>query len=192
VFCPEFWTSLLPNKERHRGRLAWEERKRTLTRKGRHRPSKGMPMSRKVSDEMLPRLRQRDAGRGREGRSRLIDEVCEHWGYSRKHAIKLLGAKAGWGGDPAVRKGRPPTYGPPSRGGAVADLAGGRTTLRQTPQGPAAGLAAALRSRTRNAEERPPRPGAGHQRRPHRPALGPAQGPRRPPRPLRHQKPAAC
>ena len=69
-------------------------------------------MSRKVSEEMLPRLRQRYAGRGREGRSPLIVEVCEQWGCSRKHAIKLLGAKAGWGGDPAVRKGRPPTYGP--------------------------------------------------------------------------------
>ena len=68
-------------------------------------------MSRKIAEEVLPRLRQRYAGRGREGRSRLIDEVCEQWGYSRKHAIKLLGAGAGWGGDPAVRKGRPPTYG---------------------------------------------------------------------------------
>jgi hypothetical protein len=70
-----------------------------------------MPMSRKVAGEMLPRLRQRYLGRGREGRSRLIDEVCEQWGYSRKHAIKLLRAQAGWGGDPQVRKGRPPKYG---------------------------------------------------------------------------------
>jgi len=69
-------------------------------------------MSRKVAEEMLPRLRQRYMGRGRAGRSRLIDEVCEQWGYSRKHAIKLLGAAAGWGGHPAVRKGRPPKYGP--------------------------------------------------------------------------------
>lgn len=68
-------------------------------------------MSRKVAEEMLPRLRQRYVGRGREGRTRLVDEVCEQWGYSRKHAIKLLGAKAGWGGDPGVRKGRPPKYG---------------------------------------------------------------------------------
>lgn len=68
-------------------------------------------MSRKIAEEVLPRLRQRYAGRGLEGRSRLIDEVCEQWGYSRKHAIKMLGAKAGWGGDPTVRKGRPPTYG---------------------------------------------------------------------------------
>ena len=66
---------------------------------------------------MLPRLRQRYASRGREGRSRLLDEVCEQWGYERKHAIKLLGARAGWGGDPAKAKGRPPKY-----GAAVAEV----------------------------------------------------------------------
>lgn len=60
---------------------------------------------------MLPRLWQRYANRGREGRSRMIDELCEQFGYSRKHAIKLLGAKAGWGGDPAKPKGRPAHYG---------------------------------------------------------------------------------
>ena len=68
-------------------------------------------MSRRVAEELLPRLRQRYAQRGREGRSRLLDEVCEQWGYSRKHAITLLGARSGWGGDPAVPKGRPPEYG---------------------------------------------------------------------------------
>lgn len=68
-------------------------------------------MSQTVREEMLPRLRQRYMNRGREGRSRLLDEVVEQFGYSRKHAIKLLGAKAGWGGDPGVRKGRPPSYG---------------------------------------------------------------------------------
>ena len=71
-----------------------------------------MPTSRKVIDEMLPRLGQRDPERGREGRSRLVDEVYERFGYSRKHAITILGGRAGWGGDPAVRKGRPPVYGP--------------------------------------------------------------------------------
>jgi hypothetical protein len=60
---------------------------------------------------MLPRLRQRYANRGRIGRSRMIDELVEQFGYSRKHAIKLLGAKAGWGGDPLARKGRPAVYG---------------------------------------------------------------------------------
>jgi hypothetical protein len=69
-----------------------------------------MSMSQKVREEMLPRLRQRYEGRGREGRVRMIDELCEQFGYSRKHAIKMLNAKSGWGGDPAVRKGRPPRY----------------------------------------------------------------------------------
>ncbi len=68
-------------------------------------------MSQKIREEMLPRLRQRYANRGMEGRSRMVTELCEQFGYSRKHAIKLLGAKVGWGGDPLVRKGRPPVYG---------------------------------------------------------------------------------
>lgn len=68
-------------------------------------------MSQKVREELLPRLRQRYEGRGKEGKGRLLDEVCEQFGYSRKHAIKLLGAKAGWGGDPLKGKGRPATYG---------------------------------------------------------------------------------
>ena len=40
----------------------------------------------------------------------MIDELCEQFGYSRKHAIKLLNARSGWGGDPAMRKGRPARY----------------------------------------------------------------------------------
>lgn len=68
-------------------------------------------MSQKIREEMLPRLRQRYVLRVREGRTRMIDEVCEQFGYSRKHAIKLLGARIGWGGNPSVRKGRPPAYG---------------------------------------------------------------------------------
>ena len=50
-------------------------------------------MSREMSREMLPKLRERYERREREGRGRLLDEVCEQFGYSRKHAIKLLGAK---------------------------------------------------------------------------------------------------
>jgi hypothetical protein len=41
----------------------------------------------------------------------MLDEFCEQFGYDRKHAIKLLGGKAGWGGDPDIPKGRPPIYG---------------------------------------------------------------------------------
>jgi hypothetical protein len=42
----------------------------------------------------------------------LLDEVCElFFGYIRKHAIKLLGGKACWGGKAEFSKGRPPVYG---------------------------------------------------------------------------------
>ena len=67
-------------------------------------------MSQKIREELLPRLRQRYSSRNREGRTRILDELCEQFGYSRKHAIKLMAGKAGWGGDPAKRKGRPPIY----------------------------------------------------------------------------------
>lgn len=67
-------------------------------------------MSQKIREELLPRLRQRYSSRGREGRTRILDELCEQFGYSRKHAIKLMGGKVGWGGTPAKRKGRPPIY----------------------------------------------------------------------------------
>jgi hypothetical protein len=70
-----------------------------------------MSMSQNTRKETLPRLRQRYAGRVGKGKTALINEVCEQWGYNRKHAIKLLNAKAGWGGSIEKRKGRPPLYG---------------------------------------------------------------------------------
>lgn len=42
-------------------------------------------------NEQLGRLRERYARRNKEGKSRMLDELCEQHGYSRKHAIKLLG-----------------------------------------------------------------------------------------------------
>ena len=41
--------------------------------------------------EELKRLRERYQGRGKEGKSRLLTEFCEQYGYERKYAIKLLG-----------------------------------------------------------------------------------------------------
>jgi hypothetical protein len=41
-------------------------------------------------NEQLERLRGRYAGRGKEGKSRLLNEFCEQYGYERKYAIKLL------------------------------------------------------------------------------------------------------
>jgi hypothetical protein len=42
-------------------------------------------------NEQLQRLPERYARRNREGKSRVLDELCEQYGYDRKHAIKLLG-----------------------------------------------------------------------------------------------------
>jgi hypothetical protein len=51
----------------------------------------GVKMHRELDrKEQLERLRRRYEGRGKEGRTRLLDEFCEHYGYERKYAIKLL------------------------------------------------------------------------------------------------------
>lgn len=58
--------------------------------------------------EYLDRCRGRYSGRGREGKGRLLDEVCETLDISRKRAIRLL--NRGAGEDPQ-RPGRPAKYG---------------------------------------------------------------------------------
>ena len=55
-------------------------------------------MSARSRKEVLEQARQRYAKRGREGRSRLLDEVCELCGYERKYAIKVLSGKRAIGG----------------------------------------------------------------------------------------------
>ena len=87
-------------------------------------------MSAKSRKEVLEQARARYRGRGRKGRSRLLDEVCALCGYERKYAIKLLGGgasdswrewtKAGWIGS-ALRRG--------GASGAEGGLALCRTTL---------------------------------------------------------------
>ena len=57
----------------------------------RHRESVGMNMSQELKREWLPKLRARYCGRGREGKSRMLDELCADYEYERKYAIKLLG-----------------------------------------------------------------------------------------------------
>lgn len=49
-----------------------------------------MHMSHEMKADLLPRLRSRYAKRHREGKSRMLDELCEDHGYERKYAIKLL------------------------------------------------------------------------------------------------------
>ncbi len=62
-------------------------------------------------DQHLQRLRQRYGGRGKQGKGRLLDELCEQWGYERKHAIKLLRPASGLPARPRAR-GAAPRYEP--------------------------------------------------------------------------------
>ena len=45
-------------------------------------------------EEQLERLRQRYGQRRPEGKRRIIDQLCEEYGYHRKHAIRLLNGRA--------------------------------------------------------------------------------------------------
>ena len=47
-------------------------------------------MSRELKKDWLPKLQERYARRHREGKSRMMDKLCEDYGYERKYAIKLL------------------------------------------------------------------------------------------------------
>jgi len=49
-----------------------------------------MNMSKELKKDCLPKLQGRYAGRSREGKSRMLDELCEDYKYERKYAIKLL------------------------------------------------------------------------------------------------------
>ena len=51
--------------------------------------------------EWLPKLRARYQNRHREGKNRMLDELCANYDYERKYAIKLLRGTA------AVPSGRP-------------------------------------------------------------------------------------
>jgi len=49
-----------------------------------------MYMSQELKENWLPKVRARYAQRSREGKSRMLNELCEDHGYDRKYAIKLL------------------------------------------------------------------------------------------------------
>jgi hypothetical protein len=57
----------------------------------RHRKSVEVNMSRELKQELLSKLQRHYARRNREGKSRMLDELCEDHHYERKYAIKLLG-----------------------------------------------------------------------------------------------------
>jgi hypothetical protein len=67
-------------------------------------------MSKRSKDEFLEWCRQRYPRRDRRGKSRMLDEVCESFGWERKHAIKALNGKVALGGR-AGRRGKPRIYG---------------------------------------------------------------------------------
>jgi len=48
-------------------------------------------MSEELKRDWLPKLQMRYAGRNREGKSRMLNELCADYEYERKYAIKLLG-----------------------------------------------------------------------------------------------------
>jgi len=49
-----------------------------------------MHMSQAVKENWLPKVRARYEKRSREGKTRMLNELCEDHGYERKYAIKLL------------------------------------------------------------------------------------------------------
>jgi hypothetical protein len=49
-----------------------------------------MNMSKELKKDWLPKLQVRYSRRNREGKSRMLDEICEDYEYERKYAIKLL------------------------------------------------------------------------------------------------------
>jgi hypothetical protein len=71
-------------------------------------------LSTRSKKEVLAVMRLRYAGRGREGRSRLLDEFCELCGCERKYAIKLLRGQRGLEAK-AKRGGPKPKYGKAER-----------------------------------------------------------------------------
>ena len=74
-----------------------------------------LKMSATSRGEVLAQARARYEKRGKEGRSRLLDEVCVLCGYERKYAIKVLGGKRPIGGSGVRRGGSPARYGAAER-----------------------------------------------------------------------------
>jgi len=72
-------------------------------------------MSQRSRQEVLEQARERYQRRGKEGRSRILDEVCALCGYERKYAIKVLGGKRSITGLGRPRGGSQPVYGDAER-----------------------------------------------------------------------------
>ena len=72
--------------------------------------------SQKSKDEYDEKMRMRYQSRGREGKSRLLDELVEVCRLSRKHAIKLMTQPVGSTIGRTETRGRKPIYGDAERG----------------------------------------------------------------------------
>jgi len=73
-------------------------------------------MSARSRKELLEQARASYRFRGKEGRSRLLDELCALCGYERKYVIKVLGGKRPLAGERGLRRGGSvPRYGPAER-----------------------------------------------------------------------------
>jgi hypothetical protein len=77
--------------KRHRGRSSGRRQIGSLTH-GKKTPENGceMSMSKELKKDWLPKLQQRYGRRTREGKTRMLDELCADYQYERKYAIKLL------------------------------------------------------------------------------------------------------
>jgi hypothetical protein len=96
-----------------------------------HRELVEMNLSQPMKAEWLPKLRTGYARRSREGKSRMLDELCEDYDYERTYAIKLL--RDSW---PVMTGRRPPGSEP--RYGLIEPIVRQlwppcRATLREAP-----------------------------------------------------------
>src|SRR5205814_7336270 len=85
------WVCELTQIKRHRRRGTERRQTGSLTH-GKKTPAIGceMNMSKELKKDWLPKLQARYARRHREGKSRMLDELCDDYQYERKYAIKLL------------------------------------------------------------------------------------------------------
>ena len=72
-----------------------------------------MNLSKTIKDDLLPKLRERYACRQRVGKTRMLDALCENYGYDRKSVSKLLGD--------ACRRCAPKWIGPSRRFSTTSD-----------------------------------------------------------------------
>ena len=74
-----------------------------------------LKMSERSTGEILKIMRPKSARRGREARSRRLDEFCQLYGFERKYALKLLGGKRRAEGAVHARSGAKAKYGEAER-----------------------------------------------------------------------------